>query len=191
MNNTNFANNLIETISIDIEKINKVISLTTEQQLALHKELDTRYNSLIPNFTSSMFNCNSGTGSFDYYSMTPSLLVANLATMRGKLTAYRSELTGSAALLIPAQIFDRYITKVNTFGSEFGFNEMRSILVSLTEVTETELAKALDAVTTIELILESDLAPHQKWENLLDMLVWMASQPYNVATCIYPLLMKI
>lgn len=190
MSNINMANNLIDKITADIASINAALCQPFEDQVALHKELDERYRGVISGWSNSMFNWEDGRG-FNYYCISPALLAANLVAMRSKLLAFRSELSSSCGELIPAQIFQNYMCKVNLNGSNFCYPEARNVLSTLVNVTEEELTAALDVVNTIEQTINSKTLPHQKWESLSSVMTWLAAQPYNVAMCIIPLFLKI
>lgn len=190
MCNDNIANKLIDMITRDIETINNSLCLPLAEQITLHKELDERYNGIIPNWGKGLFNRNSQTG-FDYNSISCPLISSNLVSMRSALLAYRSELTGINAAVIPSQIFCNYMTKVNIAGSNFSFSQARKVISTLTNVTEDEITTALDAVNTIELVLCKNIPSYQKWEKLVDVVTWVAAQPFNIAMCILPLLLKI
>lgn len=178
-------------ILADIAKIDAITESTSETKLiALHRELDGKYQSCINNWGHGMYGYYAENGFF-YQHLSQSSLTNNLLLMKPRLEAF---LHGWNTIKDPSQAHpssDVSVTVNNNVIVIVAFEQARSKVAEMTYLTDEQTQELLDKITEIESVYKDGGNKKSKWKKVKPVLVWLADKSFDIGMTLLPLILKI
>lgn len=153
--------------------------------VALHKELDSKYQSCFDNWGDGMYGYNPDFG-FHYEMISAK---HNVEIMLGKmkaLLAQRAPFIKNSGININSHLSN--LVDVNI---SITFDAAREKIENMTALSETQIKEILEKINDIQKIVESSEPKHKKWNKLRDIIKWVADKGVDVGIALLPLLLKI
>ena len=183
----------LEMIDTDIKKIDETIATGYSQQalLALHKEIDGKYQSCIANWyqgLNAMRCLPNGQLYLEYaYIDNCKEIIENLNMWKAKLEVYRYGMNATASPEVPTTNVN-VTTNVNL---SITFEQVRSQIEDMTSLTDEETKEIKAQIDKLEEIVNSKDKKKTKWEKAKSILIWLADKSFDVGMALLPLLLKI
>lgn len=183
----------LEMIDADIKKIGETIAAGHAEQvlLALHKEIDGKYQSCIANWYQGLnaVRCLPNSQLYLEYAYLDNYqeIVENLNMWKAKLQVYTY---GMNAVQLP----DAPTTNLNVTTNvnvSITFEQVRSQIEDMTSLTDEETQEIKAKLDELENIVNSKDKKKTKWEQAKSVLVWLADKSFDVGMALLPLLLKI
>lgn len=178
-------------IQSDIDKIKEVLQNDSSiQELTnIHMYIDGKYQSKISNWGLSQYSWNDKFG-FAYDLLGEVSLKHNLSNMKNKLEGYLQDyrLLPVVSSSSPEIKFINNNTNNNEIKVEIDFTNLINKINDMEALTETETNEAIEKVKEIEKIYKSKDSKKKKWENMKNILIWLADKSVDLAIAYLPII---
>ena len=177
-------------ITVDISKIEAVLQSSKKEELiAVHREIDGKYQSCIKNWHQGILGVISGFG-VSYEDLNEADLRENLQSMKPKLEAFKNG-WNVMPVTEASHSSDVSVTVNNQVQLNITFEQVRSQIEDMTSLTDKETTEIMEKIAELEEIINSKDKKKNKWEKAKSVLVWLADKSFDVGMAMLPLLLKI
>lgn len=178
-------------IKPDIIAIAQVINSGNEDKMKeVHKQMDGRYTTNIPNFGKSMYNYSEDYG-FNYNYMGKKALIHNLRIMKGRLEGYIYNFPIAQASVPYQDIhLNVPVTNTNKINISLSFKDVRQQIEDMPGLTEKETSKLKDKINELEKINSERISRKKKWEKIKPIASFVLDKGVDVAVPILSLIVQ-
>ena len=176
----------------DIGRIEQSKTLSDEERLKLHREMDGKYQACIKNWYGGLWCSDREATMVSYRTLgvDPDGVQENLEMMKAKLETYKYQM--NAVQLPKSEVSNSQIVNVtNSVNVNVTFDQVRKEVEEMTSLTNKDTEEILDKISEIEEIVKSKDSKKSKWEKVKPVLVWLADKSCDVGIALLPLLWKI
>lgn len=177
-----------DRIYSDIKRIEESYSLSPEDRLKLHRELDGRYQACIKDWYNGLW-CTSSVDSTIYYNQlqrSSQSVQGNLEIMKAKLETYSY---GMNAISLPKPA-ETNITVNNTVNISLSFEEARQKIEDMTALNREQTDEILSKIDELEKISKENISRKSKWEKVKPIISFALDKGADVAIAILSLVMQ-
>ena len=180
-----------KTVRTDIHRIEEVISSNDYNQvLALHRDLDGKYQYCIADWGKGLWGYNREFG-FDYNGLDLDSLRENLVMMKPKLQAFMhgwnaANQSAGVAVNVP----DVNVTVNNTVTINLTFEEARAKIEDMTALSREQTDEILERIDELEKISKEVASRKKKWEKVKPIISFALDKGADVAIAILSLVMQ-
>lgn len=177
-----------DMVCSDIKRVEESDSLSSEDRLKLHRELDGRYQACIKDWYNSLW-CADSVNSIIYYNQlrrSTQSVQENLAIMKAKLETYRYQMN---AILSPEPPSTN-VTVNNTVNISLSFEETRQKIEDMTALNREQTDEILTKIDELEKISKENISRKSKWEKVKPIISFALDKGADVAIAILSLIMQ-
>lgn len=177
-------------IRTDIHKIDDALQNTNpDEQEALHRYLDGKYQYGIADWGKSMYGYDDGYG-FNYELLDTTSIIENLSTMKPKLEAFIHGWNATSTSSGFPRNSDVNVTVNNTVNISISFEETRQKIEDMTALSREQTDEILDKIDELENIAKEKLSRKKKWEKVKPIISFTLDKGADVAIALLSLVMQ-
>ena len=174
---------LIQYFWINISQILGNAEFSEEEKLEVYRNITSKYNNYVPNFSDGLYGYYKGSNFFD--DVRGDSLIQNLKNIREKMNTYKNlnfpNLVQENKTNPMLQINNNNVMEVN-----LTFEQLKDRVENITSVNDKEIDEILDKINEIEEICKSNDRKTKKWEKIKKILVWIMDKGIDVAIQVIP-----
>ncbi len=178
-----------DMVCADIKRIEESGSLSSEEKLKLHRELDGRYQACVKDWYKG-FWCSDVAATRMYYKTlrgsSPESLQENLAMMKAKLETFKFQMN-AISLPVPATT---NITVNNTVNISLSFEEAKQKIEDMTALNREQTDEILAKIEELEKISKENISRKSKWEKVKPIISFALDKGADVAIAILSLVLQ-
>lgn len=177
-----------DMVCSDIQRIEESYSLSPEDRLKLHRELDGRYQACIKDWYNGLW-CTSSVDSTIYYNQlqwSSQSVQGNLEIMKAKLETYTYGMNAISLSDPPAT----NITVNTNVNISLSFEEAKQKIEDMTALNREQPDEILSKIDELEKISKENISRKSKWEKVKPIISFALDKGADVAIAILSLVMQ-
>ena len=172
----------------DIKRIEESNSLSSDERLKLHMEVDGRYQSCIQGWYKGFRATNSEETKVYYHKLKdlPDQVQHNLKMMKAKLETYTYQMN---AVSLPAPPVTNLTVQTNV-NISMSFSDTKQIIEDMTALNREQTNEILARIDELEKISKENISRKSKWEKVKPIIAFALDKGADVAIAILSLVLQ-
>ncbi len=181
-----------DMVCADIKRLNNAKTLSNEERLHLHREIDGKYQACVKRWNNGLWYSDRAATVVFYGHLVerPDCVTENLEMMKAKLETYKYQM--NAVQLPKPEVSNSQVVNVtNSVNVNVTFEQVRKEVEEMSSLTNKDTEEILEKISEIEEVVKSKDSKKSKWEKVKPVLAWLANKSCDVGIALLPLLLKI
>ena len=184
----NMQKEFLDMVCADIKRIEESNSLSSNEQLKLHRQIDGRYQACIKDWYLGLWAANAEGTHLAYHLLQdrPRSVQENLEMMKSKLESFQYQ---ANAIKLP-EIPQTQVNVTTNVMVNLSFEEARQKVEDMTALNQEQTDEVIEKIDELEAISKEDISRKKKWEKVKPILAFALDKGADIATAIMALVLQ-